>query len=89
MNEVRFARNGSSHPLGKMDDEIRIDIHSIVRDLLRSKAHDAGMTEAEFIRNILYSHAYGGYEEYERILNERMRAALGIVTSHATQQRTG
>jgi hypothetical protein len=86
---VLFSRGGSTHPLGKFDDEIRVDFHSSVRDVIRSKASEAGIGESEFVRLILYSHAYGGYDEYERTCNERNRAALGLAPSSSSDKRTG
>ena len=38
MTGIVFSRSGSTHPLGKLDDEFRIDCHSAVRNILRGMA---------------------------------------------------
>ena len=77
MTGIAFSRSGSTHPLGKLDDEFRIDCHSSVRNILRGMAADAAMPESEFIRHILYAHAFGGVDEYKSAMSARLDAMFG------------
>jgi len=77
MTGIVFSRSGSTHPLGKLDDEFRIDCHSAVRNILRGMAADAAMPESEFIRHILYAHAFGGVDEYKSAMSARLDAMFG------------
>ena len=74
--DVVFSRSGSTHPLGKLDDEIRFDAHSSVRDLARSMAGEVGMNESEYLRHIVYSHVFGGEEAYKSLLLDRLSAVF-------------
>ena len=76
-DEGLFARSGSTHPLGKLDDELRVDCHSAVRDLLRGMAHETGMSESEYIRHIVYAHAFGGADAYKSAMSARLDAMFG------------
>jgi len=87
-DQIAFARGGSSHPLGKLDDEFRIDCHSQVRNILRGMAAEVGLTESEYERHILYAHAFGGPDAYKSAMSSRLDAMFRTPATQAGDGRT-
>lgn len=59
MSDPLSSRSGLSHPLGKLDDELKMKIPSALGDRLRQAANDAGMSASEMAREILIRGLFG------------------------------
>lgn len=56
---ARFSRNGSSHPFGKCDTELKTQLPAQLRDELVSLATLRGQTVSEYLREIITLHLHG------------------------------
>lgn len=72
-----MARGISSSRMGKLTEEVRTKIDIDTRDELRRLAGDAGMSESEFLRELVMIRVRG-FDHVQRVLRERMYVVAGI-----------
>lgn len=60
MNNIRYSRSGSSHPLGKLDSDLpKIKVPERLAHAIASSACESGMSISEYIREVLMIHCFG------------------------------
>lgn len=60
MDKVLFSRNGSSHPLGKLDSELpKIKVPEALMLEIFQRSSRSGVSVSEYMREVLMIHAFG------------------------------
>ncbi|MBB3010673.1 hypothetical protein [Cupriavidus alkaliphilus] len=70
-----FARSPTSHPLGKLTFQAKVDLPEVVGEIIVSRACECGMSTAELIRDVLSWWACP--DTLQRLLDEREKVARG------------
>lgn len=72
------SRSGTSNPLGKCTEDIRTKVPYAIKDGLCRLANELGMSEAEYLRDLLMVHILG-VNEVSKIQQDRINrfAAMG------------
>lgn len=67
-DDTRFARNGESHPAGKLDARIDVPITVDLEEAIQAFATFNGIGKAELVRNILEEVVWGRFHVWKRKL---------------------
>ena len=79
--ESSFARNGSTHPMGKFDAKLPdTNCHAEFLDALQMEAARAGVPVGELIRTTLYVRVFG-FEHVASMEAQRIKRIAGNVTA--------
>jgi hypothetical protein len=79
--ESSFARNGSTHPMGKFDAKLPdVLCHGDFLDSLAAEAARAGVTASEFIRTTLYVRVLG-FEHVASMEADRIKRIAGNIAA--------
>lgn len=73
---------------GKCDDEIRARVPFELRQKAQQLAHSYGMTESEFVRDLLTVRVYG-FEHYRSVLEANAAAVAGVLHVGSTNDAGG
>lgn len=68
---------GVSARMGKLTEEVRAKLDIETREELRSVASELGLSESEFVRELIMVRLYGR-RHVERVLRERMYVIAGL-----------
>lgn len=68
-DEIRFSRSGTSCPLGKCTDEVKVLVPEVLKEELTALAVLNGQCLSEYVRDVLLGHTRGHIY--------RLRAAAG------------
>lgn len=73
---------------GKCDDEIRARVPFELRQKAQELAHSYGMTESEFVRDLLTIRVYG-FDHYRSVLEANAAAVAGVLHVGSTSDAGG
>ena len=74
-DDLHFSRSGTSH-FGKLNSEVKTRLSEDEKADLMRASHLVGMSESEFVREIIRIRLYG-LEHVQRIAAERLEAVAG------------
>lgn len=74
-DDLHFSRSGTSH-FGKLTSEVKTRLSEDEKADLMRASHLVGMSESEFVREIIRIRLYG-LEHVQRIAAERLEAVAG------------
>ena len=74
-DDLHFSRSGTSH-FGKLTTEVKTRLSEDEKADLMRASHIVGMSESEFVREIIRIRLYG-LEHVQRIAAERLEAVAG------------
>ena len=74
-DDLHFSRSGTSH-LGKLAADVKTRLSEDEKADLMRASHLVGMSESEFVREIIRIRLYG-LEHVQRIAAERLEAVAG------------
>ncbi len=58
-DERLYSRSGNSTPFGKCDERIDVPVPADTKDAITALAYSQGVTVAEYVRNLLFTHVHG------------------------------
>lgn len=70
-----FSRSPSTHPLGKLTFQTKVDLPEVVGEVLIARARELGMTTAELHREVLSWWACR--DLMQSVLDQRAQVAMG------------
>ena len=71
------SRSGNSNPFGKCTEDVRARIPYEVKEGLSRLANESGMSEAEYVRDVLMVHVLG-VDAVIKIHEERIKRFAGM-----------
>ena len=71
------SRSGNSNPFGKCTEEVRARIPYEVKEGLSRLVNESGMSEAEYVREVIMVHVLG-VDAVRKLNEERLQRVAGI-----------
>lgn len=73
-----LSRNGRTCPFGKYTASVETKIDESTREVLSRLAREAGMTDSEFLRELILVRVYG-VERMRELYTDRLRRVAGEI----------
>ena len=71
------SRSGNSNPFGKCTEEVRAKVPYVIKEGLSRLVNESGMSEAEYVREVLMVHVLG-VDAVRKLNEERLQRVAGI-----------
>ncbi|NMG71816.1 plasmid mobilization protein [Parazoarcus communis] len=84
---VPMSRSGHTGPLGKLTAEIKIRTDEDTKEGLERMARSAGLSLAEYVRDLLMVHAHG-YEYVASLYAARLSRVAGLGAASGSKEGT-
>lgn len=76
-DEIMTSRSGNSNNIGKCTEEVRTRIPYAVKEGLARLVNESGMSEAEYVREVLVVHVLG-VDAVRQLNEEKLQRVAGI-----------
>ena len=71
------SRSGTSNPFGKCTEDVRAKVPYVIKEGLSRLVNESGMSEAEYVRDVLMVHVLG-VDAVIKIHEERIKRFAGM-----------